>query len=274
MFAKETSCLRVSKKKDKFTYYTLIIYFDRDVNDSCCHQCQIRPKTHMCRPAATPCDISEYCTGDSPSCPNDLYLNDGVPCDDGESCASGQCTSRDAQCLSRGFVMNVTESCSSNNEECKILCNKPGGKCILFSGNFIDGTPCGFGGRCLSGSCQNGGPIGSSLFWVREHEKIVIPVCIIAFLIVCSIAFLLFWFGCYRCTGYKDKRNAFGLPTTNTIKEKKSIEVIANNRRALNNALEPSSSDSTFSPQSSSSSALTIFVNNDITEKIKFVKNE
>ncbi|KAG2207169.1 hypothetical protein INT47_012222 [Mucor saturninus] len=222
-----------------------------DTNDSCCHQCQIRPHTHMCRPAATPCDLSEYCTGSSASCPDDLYLSDGVPCEDGKSCASGQCTSRDAQCLSRGFVMNITKSCESNNEECKMLCNKPGGKCILFSGSFIDGTPCGLGGRCLSGACQNGGPIGSPLFWVREHENIMIPVCIIAFLILCSCAFLLFWFGCYRCTGYKQKRHQ----NTVGLKDK-----------AVNNDSNPLSLSSTLTPQSSTSSGLTVYGNNDITE--------
>ncbi|KAI8087346.1 Metallo-peptidase family M12-domain-containing protein, partial [Thamnidium elegans] len=155
-----------------------------DFNGACCYQCQIRSNTHMCRPAATPCDISEHCTGQSSSCPDDLYLPDGNVCEDGKRCASGQCTSRDTQCLSRGFVMNITESCRANNEECKMLCNKPDGKCLLFSGNFIDGTPCGTGGSCLSGVCRNGGAT-ASMRWMREHQHIMIPVCIVAFLFLC-----------------------------------------------------------------------------------------
>lgn len=103
--------------------------------------------------------------------------------------------------------MNITQSCLTNNEECKMLCNTPGAnKCLLFSGNFLDGTPCGFGGRCLAGQCQNGGAINSSLLWMKENEQIAIPVIIVAFLFVCGVGFCLFWFGCWRCTGYKEKR--------------------------------------------------------------------
>lgn len=179
----------------------------RDFNGSCCHQCQIRPNTYMCRPAATPCDISEHCTGLSASCPDDVYIPDGTACEDGKRCASGQCTSRDAQCLSRGFVMNITESCRANNEECKMLCNKPDGKCLLFSGNFIDGTPCGMGGSCLSGACSNGS-VTASMRWMRDHQRIMIPVCIVAFLLVGAGALALAWFGCCGCSGYRDKKKA------------------------------------------------------------------
>ncbi|GAA5800282.1 hypothetical protein HPULCUR_005708 [Helicostylum pulchrum] len=188
-----------------------------DFNGSCCHKCQIQPTTHMCRPAATPCDISEHCTGHSASCPDDVYIPDGNTCDDGKRCASGQCTSRDAQCLSRGFVMNITESCRSNNEECKMLCNKPDGKCLLFSGNFIDGTPCGRGGSCVSGACSDGGTT-ASMRWVREHQHIMIPVCIVAFLLVCAGVFAMAWFGCCGRKGYKDRKQ--GDDRQNAIDEK------------------------------------------------------
>lgn len=179
-----------------------------DSNQGCCHNCQIRPKNDLCRAASSLCDVAEYCSGTSPECPQDQYMQDGLSCGlDGLRCASGQCTSRDKQCLSRGFVMNVTQSCIRNNEECRLLCNSPNSeKCLIFSGNFIDGTPCGFGGRCLSGECQNGGPIGSSLLYLSEHKKVAIPVGIIILLIVCALGFLLFWFGCWGCTGYKKRR--------------------------------------------------------------------
>ncbi|RCH85526.1 hypothetical protein CU098_005984, partial [Rhizopus stolonifer] len=177
-------------------------------DDGCCHNCQIRPKTHMCRAAATPCDVSEYCTGDSPICPNDRYLRDGTICGlNGLKCASGQCTSRDEQCLSRGFVMNITQSCRTNNEECKLLCNSPDSdKCLIFSGNFIDGTPCGFGGRCHDGDCRNGGAVGSSLLYLREHLQVAIPVMLVLFMILCAVGYLLFCYGCWRCPGYKERQ--------------------------------------------------------------------
>ncbi|KAI8637171.1 Metallo-peptidase family M12-domain-containing protein [Parasitella parasitica] len=179
-----------------------------DSNQSCCQSCQIKPKNDLCRPASSPCDLEEYCTGNSAECPADAYVRDGAACgSDGYTCASGQCTSRDEQCLSRGSVLNVTQSCMRNNEECRLLCNSPSGdKCLMFSGNFIDGTPCGFGGRCLSGDCQNGGPIGSSMLYLGDHKNVAIPIGIVVFLVISAFALLLFWLGCCPCTGCKEKR--------------------------------------------------------------------
>ncbi|KAL9557529.1 hypothetical protein MBANPS3_001336 [Mucor bainieri] len=180
-----------------------------DTNEGCCHQCQIKPKNDLCRPASNPCDIAEYCSGTSAECPVDTYMRDGTSCGlGGLKCASGQCTSRDEQCLSRGFVLNITQSCVKNNEECRLLCNSPDSdKCLIFSGNFIDGTPCGFGGRCFAGECHNGGAIGSSMLYLSDHKNVAIPVGIIVFLVLCALGFVLFWFGCWRCTGYREKRN-------------------------------------------------------------------
>jgi hypothetical protein len=182
--------------------------FCEDTNEGCCHNCQIKPKDDLCRAASTLCDIAEYCSGTSAECPVDKYMRDGSSCGpDGLKCASGQCTSRDEQCLSRGNILNITQSCVGNNEECRLLCNSPNSdKCLIFSGNFIDGTPCGFGGRCLSGDCQNGGAIGSSMLYLSDHKNVAISIGIIIFLFVCTLGFVLVWFGCFRCTGYKEKR--------------------------------------------------------------------
>lgn len=194
----------------------------------------------MCRPAVTSCDIAEFCTGRSAECPKDYYIRDGVTCDEGLTCASGQCTSRDEQCLGRGSVMNVTKSCQNNNEACKMSCNKPGSKsqCLLFSGNFIDGTPCGIGGSCKAGSCQNSDT--ASHHWAKENLKILIPVCIVAFLFVCGF---LFWFGCWRCTGYKEKRQ---IPKI--LSKRHSTDVAGNTR------VSPAEKVVVNTPNSSSSS--------------------
>ncbi|ORZ11220.1 Metallo-peptidase family M12-domain-containing protein [Absidia repens] len=127
-----------------------------DANDSCCNQCQYRSSSYECRPASTSCDIPEFCTGISGTCPTDVYTEDGTECGTGLKCASGQCTSRDLQCQNRGFTMNVTKACSSSNS-CSLSCNNASGSgCLVFSGGLIDGTPCGSNGVCKDGDCDEG----------------------------------------------------------------------------------------------------------------------
>lgn len=129
---------------------------DSDVNDSCCNECQYQSSTHQCRPASTSCDVPEYCTGSSGSCPPDVFTLDGTDCGNNLKCASGQCTSRTLQCRHRGFTLNVTQACSSSNS-CSLSCNKPSGSgCLVFSGGMIDGTPCGGNGVCKNGDCDEG----------------------------------------------------------------------------------------------------------------------
>ncbi|KAK4467753.1 hypothetical protein MN116_008683 [Schistosoma mekongi] len=47
---------------------------------ACCHQCRLKPKGSVCRSAFDQCDLPEFCTGTHPSCPLDLYLENGSPC--------------------------------------------------------------------------------------------------------------------------------------------------------------------------------------------------
>ncbi|NXL10578.1 ADA32 protein, partial [Mesembrinibis cayennensis] len=66
----------------------------------CCHECQFKPETWRCRPAAdAQCDLAEFCTGASASCPPDLYVQDGHGCEHGTGyCYKGRCQSPDLQC--------------------------------------------------------------------------------------------------------------------------------------------------------------------------------
>jgi hypothetical protein len=132
--------------------------FASDYNSRCCLNCQLRPSSYECRPSISNCDIAEYCTGNSSSCPEDKHVDDGSSCGTDLQCASGQCTSRDQQCKQRGgSAMNVSGSCSLDSSNCQLSCASPMGgigSCLLFTGNFIDGTPCGVGGSCVNGSCS------------------------------------------------------------------------------------------------------------------------
>lgn len=114
----------------------------------------------VCRPAASECDISEYCTGTSFSCPADAYEPNGSSCANNTmKCASGVCTSRDEQCIARGLRLGVSESCPFQQDTCQVTCEDPSdpGNCLVLSGMFLDGTECGLAGYCEKGVCKGTG---------------------------------------------------------------------------------------------------------------------
>uniref|UniRef100_A0A3Q3WPU8 Uncharacterized protein n=1 Tax=Mola mola TaxID=94237 RepID=A0A3Q3WPU8_MOLML len=68
----------------------------------CCHNCSVRASvlgTCVCRPKTGDCDLPEYCTGFSASCPADAYSQNGLPCNSGRGyCYNGQCPSQQQHC--------------------------------------------------------------------------------------------------------------------------------------------------------------------------------
>ncbi|CAG8564596.1 7452_t:CDS:10 [Diversispora eburnea] len=170
-----------------------------DKNDMCCENCKYKSANTTCRPAISECDIVESCDGKSGICPTDQYKDDGVSCGSGNglACASGQCTSRDDQCITKGTKLGVTKACSlnaGNGNDCALRCASPieSTTCYELTGNFIDGTPCGFGGKCSDGKCVN------MSSWFDQNKKIVIPIGIVlGFLISLCLAQCLYK-GCRR----------------------------------------------------------------------------
>ncbi|CAK6442657.1 unnamed protein product, partial [Pipistrellus nathusii] len=66
----------------------------------CCDRCKFSPKGTICRNPLYECDLTEYCNGSSGECQEDLYVQDGHPCEDDKwLCLGGQCKSLSAQCL-------------------------------------------------------------------------------------------------------------------------------------------------------------------------------
>ncbi|XP_077383393.1 zinc metalloproteinase-disintegrin-like lachestatin-2 isoform X6 [Festucalex cinctus] len=65
----------------------------------CCRDCQLREAGSVCREPIGECDLPEFCTGSSPSCPPNVYVQNGQPCEDGAAyCYDGACASMRAQC--------------------------------------------------------------------------------------------------------------------------------------------------------------------------------
>ncbi|KAM5309019.1 LOW QUALITY PROTEIN: disintegrin and metalloproteinase domain-containing protein 25-like [Glossophaga mutica] len=64
----------------------------------CCQDCQILPTGTVCRQQENTCDLPEWCNGTSNHCPEDVYVQDGVPCEDGGYCYEKRCNNREDQC--------------------------------------------------------------------------------------------------------------------------------------------------------------------------------
>ncbi|XP_047405607.1 disintegrin and metalloproteinase domain-containing protein 21-like [Sciurus carolinensis] len=64
----------------------------------CCKDCKFRPSGTLCRAQENECDLPEWCNGISPKCPDDVYVEDGIPCLNDSFCYEKRCNSHDEQC--------------------------------------------------------------------------------------------------------------------------------------------------------------------------------
>ncbi|XP_004682569.2 PREDICTED: disintegrin and metalloproteinase domain-containing protein 20-like [Condylura cristata] len=64
----------------------------------CCHECKLLPSGALCREPENECDLPEWCNGTSSLCPEDVYVQGGVPCSDGGHCYEKRCNNREVQC--------------------------------------------------------------------------------------------------------------------------------------------------------------------------------
>uniref|UniRef100_A0A3B3DEH2 ADAM metallopeptidase domain 12 n=1 Tax=Oryzias melastigma TaxID=30732 RepID=A0A3B3DEH2_ORYME len=66
----------------------------------CCQDCQLKPAGTPCRESSNSCDLPEFCTGNSPHCPSNVYLHDGHACHSVEGyCYNGICQTHEQQCI-------------------------------------------------------------------------------------------------------------------------------------------------------------------------------
>jgi hypothetical protein len=70
---------------------------------------------------------------------------------------------------------NDTYAC--NSQDCTLSCASPEfgtGVCYSMQQNFLDGTPCGGGGRCNNGRCSGSTPGKEIESWINENKGVVI----------------------------------------------------------------------------------------------------
>ncbi|XP_021535213.1 disintegrin and metalloproteinase domain-containing protein 21-like [Neomonachus schauinslandi] len=64
----------------------------------CCKDCKFVPSGELCRHQVNKCDLPEWCNGTSHQCPEDGYVQDGIPCGDNAYCYQKRCNNHDEQC--------------------------------------------------------------------------------------------------------------------------------------------------------------------------------
>ncbi|KAM8971880.1 disintegrin and metalloproteinase domain-containing protein 19 [Pelodytes ibericus] len=66
---------------------------------ACCHRCKLKPPGFPCRKPSRPCDLPEFCTGQSAVCPPNSFQLDGASCQGGQAfCYNGMCLTHQQQC--------------------------------------------------------------------------------------------------------------------------------------------------------------------------------
>ncbi|XP_032154578.1 disintegrin and metalloproteinase domain-containing protein 29 [Sapajus apella] len=64
----------------------------------CCKNCKFLPSGEVCRKEISECDLPEWCNGTSHKCPDDVYVEDGIPCGEKAYCYEKRCHDRNEQC--------------------------------------------------------------------------------------------------------------------------------------------------------------------------------
>ncbi|KAG9355268.1 hypothetical protein JZ751_000106 [Albula glossodonta] len=119
-----------------------------------CGLTHLRPAGWVCREPLGECDLAEHCTGSSPHCPPNVFLQDGQPCEGGGAyCSSGFCASLDSQCrdLWGSNSTQAPEVCFSSVNK---LGNKYGNCGRMPNGTYV---PCSESDvHCGKIQCQGG----------------------------------------------------------------------------------------------------------------------
>ncbi|XP_069321458.1 disintegrin and metalloproteinase domain-containing protein 21-like [Eulemur rufifrons] len=84
---------------------------------SCCTNCTFSAAGTLCRPIQNICDLPEYCSGFTTSCPPNMYMQDGTPCTQEGYCYTGNCTDPSMHCkeIFGSSAENANEVCYNLN---------------------------------------------------------------------------------------------------------------------------------------------------------------
>ncbi|XP_071896359.1 disintegrin and metalloproteinase domain-containing protein 8 isoform X13 [Anas platyrhynchos] len=99
----------------------------------CCQDCKVKAAGTMCRASKNDCDLPEHCTGLSSECPEDVFQENGIPCQSGNGyCYNGACPTHAEQCrVLWGAAARVApDECFKQNsrQDLKLHCLTESGK--------------------------------------------------------------------------------------------------------------------------------------------------
>ncbi|XP_006865632.1 PREDICTED: disintegrin and metalloproteinase domain-containing protein 20-like, partial [Chrysochloris asiatica] len=82
----------------------------------CCKDCNFIQSGYLCRQQVNECDLPEWCSGTSHQCPEDVYVKNGIPCNDSAFCYEKRCNSHDMQCkeIFGKDARSASQSCYQN----------------------------------------------------------------------------------------------------------------------------------------------------------------
>ncbi|NXG17898.1 ADAM8 protein, partial [Grallaria varia] len=116
----------------------------------CCQDCKVKPAGVLCRASKNDCDLAERCSGLSAECPEDVFQENGIPCQGGSGyCYNGGCPSHSEQCRAlwgAGTGLCPPGPASAQGHDSRrdvkcgtLLCLSDSSKPILGSGYFSFG---------------------------------------------------------------------------------------------------------------------------------------
>uniref|UniRef100_A0A3B3BVJ6 ADAM metallopeptidase domain 12 n=1 Tax=Oryzias melastigma TaxID=30732 RepID=A0A3B3BVJ6_ORYME len=148
-----------------------------------------------CRESSNSCDLPEFCTGNSPHCPSNVYLHDGHACHSVEGyCYNGICQTHEQQCITLwgqganeapprgaefGYRRGLLTACHcvlQEDAKCgKIQCqggaNRPGGRILCRGTHVYLGDDMPDPGLVLTGTKCGDGMVRPSAFCLLLRVK-------------------------------------------------------------------------------------------------------
>ncbi|NXO99502.1 ADAM8 protein, partial [Certhia brachydactyla] len=116
----------------------------------CCQDCKVKAAGVLCRASKNDCDLAEHCSGLSAECPEDVFQENGIPCQHGSGyCYNGACPSHGEQCRalwgaarpsSRPPALTAVNAGARRDVKCgTLLCLSDNTQPILGSGYYSFG---------------------------------------------------------------------------------------------------------------------------------------